>query len=69
MSEAREYLIEAEAADFLRLAPRTLANKRVTGNGPAFIKAGGRVLYARADLRAFLEGNRRRSTSEHPEAA
>jgi hypothetical protein len=39
-----------EAADFLRLSPRTLEKYRVRGGGPPFRKLGRRVIYALSDL-------------------
>lgn len=51
MSEARSsFYSNDEAADFLRLSPRTLEKYRVRGGGPPFRKLGRRVVYARADL-------------------
>lgn len=38
-----------EAADFLRLSPRTLEKYRVRGGGPPFRKLGRRVVYALSD--------------------
>ena len=35
---------------------RRSSTDRVTGEGPAFHKFGGRVLYARFDLEAWSEG-------------
>jgi len=39
-----------EAAEFLRLSPRTLEKYRVIGGGPPFRKFGRRVFYAIDDL-------------------
>jgi hypothetical protein len=44
-----------EAAAFLRRRPITLEIWRSRGNGPRYIKSGGRVLYALSDLLAFEE--------------
>lgn len=54
------YLSRAEAADFLRLAPSTLANRACAGLPPAhFIPPGTRrVLYDLAELRRFVEAGR-----------
>ena len=64
------YLTTVEAADFVRLSPRTLERLRVEGTGPRFIKAGRgkrtRVLYRPADLQEWLETNVYQSTSEYP---
>ncbi|MGF1620884.1 MAG: helix-turn-helix domain-containing protein [Rhodomicrobiaceae bacterium] len=64
------YLTTVEAADFVRLSPRTLERFRVEGTGPRFIKAGrgkrARVLYRLRDLRDWLERDSYVSTSEYP---
>jgi hypothetical protein len=44
------FLNNAEAAEFLRLSPRTLEKQRVIGGGPRFRKFGRRVMYAVGDL-------------------
>lgn len=44
------YLVQKEAAKYLRLSSRTLERYRVVGTGPRFIKAGRRVLYRRDAL-------------------
>ena len=54
MAETPEYLTDAEATEYLRLAPSTLANWRLRGRGPSFYKAGTRVLYAKRDLDTWL---------------
>lgn len=49
--EARSaFYSNEEAADFLRLSPRTLEKYRVRGGGPPFRKLGRRVVYALSDL-------------------
>ena len=57
-------MVEREAAEFLRLAAGTLQNKRIAGTGPAFVKAGAKVLYLRDDLLKWAEAHRRTSTSD-----
>lgn len=53
-----------EAASYLGISASTLAKMRMRGDGPAFIKAGSRiVLYAKADIDAWLATRRRSSTS------
>jgi hypothetical protein len=47
------YLTNDEAANFLRLSPRTLEKSRVIGGGPRFHKFGRRVLYALGDLESW----------------
>lgn len=54
----------SEAANYVRLAMPTLERFRINGEGPIFIKLGGAVRYCQADLDAWLESRRIRSTSE-----
>ncbi len=67
-SDTAELLTTVEAARFLRLSVPTMERLRVTGDGPTFIKLGSgkrcRVVYRRADLDAWLHGQRRDSTSQ-----
>jgi hypothetical protein len=55
-----------EAAEYVRLGVSTLNAYRVTGGGPVFIKAGGKILYDTKDLDAWLDAHKQRSTSETP---
>jgi excisionase family DNA binding protein len=55
---------QREAAEVLRLSERTLERMRLTGLGPAYVKAGRRVLYRQADLEAWVASQVRASTSE-----
>jgi hypothetical protein len=57
------YLREADAAKVLCLATGTLQNWRVLGIGPTYLKLGGRIVYAAADLVSWAESQRRTSTS------
>ena len=50
-----------EAAAMLGVSPRTLANWRTQGIGPAFVRVGSvhsRTLYRVDDLAAWLDANR-----------
>lgn len=58
-----QLLTTEEAAQYLRLKPHTLENMRCLGNGPYFLKLGGRVFYRRADLKAWCDQARRRASS------
>jgi hypothetical protein len=42
-----------------RVAPATLAVKRVRGGGPEYVKFGRRVLYKPSALREWIEGQAR----------
>jgi len=60
---------EHEAAKRLGLAVATLRRWRWVGRKPHFVKIGGAVRYDPADLDAFIEAGRRKSTSDPgPEA-
>ncbi|MED5500652.1 MAG: helix-turn-helix domain-containing protein [Pseudomonadota bacterium] len=54
-AQPQRYLTNDEAADYLRLSPRTLEKQRVVGGGPRFRKFGRRVMYAVADLDAWAD--------------
>jgi predicted DNA-binding transcriptional regulator AlpA len=58
-----------EAAEYCGLAASTLEKARVAGRGPAYLKTLSKVAYLPADLDAWLEACRRRSTSEASAAA
>lgn len=56
---ASRMLTTSEAAQIVRLSPRTLERLRVSGEGPRYVKAGpgkrAKVLYRECDLAAWLE--------------
>nr|WP_261766019.1 helix-turn-helix domain-containing protein [Acetobacter oeni] len=52
----------SEAAHFLSVSDRALEKHRTRGTGPVYHKIGGRVVYAVADLMAWLESAARRSS-------
>ena len=59
------YLRVVAAAEYLGLSTSTLAKMRLRGDGPAYSKAGPRiVVYDLADLEEYLAVRRRHSTSE-----
>ncbi len=55
----------AAAADYLGYAQSTLEKKRLTGDGPPFIKLGRAIVYDTRDLDAWLAARRATSTSDH----
>ena len=65
-------LTTAEAAQRLRLSPRTLERLRVSGIGPRYLKAGpgkrARVFYLASDLALWIGQFRFASTSEYGRA-
>ena len=58
------YLTNNEAAEFLRLSPRTLEKQRVIGGGPRFRKFGRRVMYAIVDLETWADSRSFEMTSD-----
>lgn len=64
ISKAWRYFTNAEAAEYLRLSPRTLEKHRVLGTGPRFRKFGRRVLYAVTDLETWANERTFSMTSE-----
>jgi len=58
------YLRTPDAAVHLGLSARTLEKHRCYGTGPQYLKLGGRIVYAIADLDAWAEIGRRHSTSD-----
>jgi len=65
-SETSNPLLSAEqAADYLNVAAKTLANWRSIGSGPEYRKIGGRCLYPQAALIAFVEKRKVSSTSQY----
>ena len=63
-SLARRMLNTPEAADYCGSTASTFEKFRLTGAGPVYSKLGRRVVYGIADLDAWIDHNRRRSTSD-----
>lgn len=61
------FLTTVEAAAFLRLQRRTLANMRHRRTGPHYRKHGGRIVYSLDDLETWSRNTRRRSEDDDPE--
>ena len=53
-----------QAAEVLKISPKTLERMRVEGRGPAFVKVGRCVRYRESDILVFVERNIFESTSE-----
>lgn len=67
LSQPEDHLDTKQAARLLGLSPGTLANWRVAGSGPRFVKGdrlGSFVRYATRDLLAWRDAHIRRSTSD-----
>jgi excisionase family DNA binding protein len=67
-TEPPKWLTRKEAAGYLRLGESTLAKLFVSGDGPPAIKVGRAVRYSSADLNQWMNGRRRKSTSDVGEA-
>lgn len=61
-----KHLTQHEVAERWRISHRTLERWRWTGEGPRFMKAGGRVVYRIEDVRAFEAEQVRKRTGERP---
>jgi hypothetical protein len=59
-----EFMDQASTAEFLVLSQRTLERFRLEGRGPRFCKFGRRVIYARSDVLAWADHQKRISTSD-----
>lgn len=63
-----DFLTQGEAAEVLKLSPRTLERWRVEppkgGNPLPFARAGRRILYRREDINAFVEARLFTNTTE-----
>ena len=58
------FLRTPDAALHLGLSARTLEKHRCFGTGPIYRKLGGRIVYSIADLDAWAEIGRKKSTSD-----
>ena len=56
------HLNQIELAARLKISPRTLERWRWKGQGPSFLKIGGRVIYRLDDVEAYENGRRCEST-------
>jgi predicted DNA-binding transcriptional regulator AlpA len=59
-----EFLDTAGASAFLKLSLSTLTKRRLTGDGPKYLKLGRRVVYSRRELEAWARAHERGSTSD-----
>ena len=65
-AKSSPFLIQPEAAAYLRVSERTLERWRVEGGGPLFRRFGRRIVYARGDLEEWAEARCIQNTSEDP---
>lgn len=61
---ADQFLNQVHLARRWQISPRTLERWRYTGEGPAYVKIGGRVVYKLADVEAYENGRRCESTAQ-----
>lgn len=64
LGELPTMLTPPELAEFLRTTINSLAQDRYLGQGVPFVRHGRKVLYARADVLAYLEENRCQRTDD-----
>ena len=57
---------QVELAARWNISPRTLERWRWTGDGPGYIKIGGRVVYPLQDVESFEQKQRRENTASAP---
>lgn len=62
--QPRTCMNQKELADRWTISPRTLERWRWKGEGPTFLKIGGRVVYRLEDVLAYEQARHRHSTAE-----
>ena len=67
--QTRTCLNQTELAARWSISARTLERWRWTGEGPAFLKIGGRVVYRLEDVLAYEQARQRRSTADRAAAS
>ena len=60
------HLNQVELAARWKISPRTLERWRWTGEGPVFIKIGGRVVYRVLDVETYEASRQCSSTADRP---
>jgi excisionase family DNA binding protein len=63
MAETDEFWSSDYVAALVGLTRNTLEKWRVRGQGPPFVKLGGRVRYRRSDVLAWIEENTKAATT------
>jgi hypothetical protein len=61
---ADQFLNQVHLARRWHMSPRTLERWRWTGEGPAYLKIGGRVVYRLEDVETFERERRCESTAQ-----
>jgi predicted DNA-binding transcriptional regulator AlpA len=62
--QSTDYLDTGEAASFLKISASSLNKRRVSGDGPLFVKMGRTVRYRRSDLDDWMANRLCKSTSD-----
>ncbi len=62
-----KHLHQIDLARRWRLSPRTLERWRSHGQGPRYLKIGGRVLYRLEDIEAFEAQGMKNDTQDYAE--
>jgi hypothetical protein len=65
MSTEEFYETPVELAERLRRPPNWLAKMRMRGDGPEYVKIGGKVLYPRSKSDAWMALNIRNCTAQN----
>lgn len=61
-----KHLNQIDLANRWKLSPRTLERWRWNGEGPRFMKLGGRVVYRLEDIEEYEREQSRASTTDTP---
>lgn len=64
LSVQPKYLRPCDAAKYLSVAEKTLAQWRWKGGGPPFMRRGRTIIYAITDLDAWFDAHKQSNTSE-----
>ena len=62
-----KHLDQKQLAERWNLSAKTLERWRWLGEGPSFLKLGGRVVYRLEDIETYEQQQLRSCTSTHPE--
>jgi hypothetical protein len=68
MTDRPAHLNQVQLARRWHLSPRTLERWRSQGEGRAFLKLGGRVVYRLSDIEAFETQSARTTSPQSPSA-
>ncbi len=61
----QRYITETQLEQLTQRNKKSWQRDRITGNGPKFIRAGGKILYDLRDVEEWLEARKFASTSEY----